>query len=113
MDGLTFSSRGISLGGAQPVTVQGPTLPNSGQGAPSAGAPPPAPSHAASPAAVTPAFVVDFSGSTPGSYVLDWRDPVTKAVIVQVPMRTALAQFVGLEGAGTPEHVGKRVDTTA
>ncbi|HUZ74283.1 MAG TPA: hypothetical protein VMU87_14975 [Stellaceae bacterium] len=88
-------------------------MPGSGQAAPSTGVPPSAPSHAVSRAAVTPAFVVDFSGSTPGSYVLDWRDPVTDTVIVQVPMRTALAQFAGLKSAATPKQVGKRLDTTA
>jgi hypothetical protein len=66
-------------------------------------APDPAPASA-------PAFVVDFSGVS-GSYVLDWRDPKTHSVLVQVPMRTALAQLPG--GAATPEHVGTLINTTA
>jgi hypothetical protein len=108
MDGPSFSSRGISLGGAQPVVIQKPSTPDSGRTGQGAGVSSPAVSNA-----VTPACVVDFSGSRPGRYVLDWRDPTTKTVLVQVPMRTAFAQLAGLEGAATPEHVGTRLDTTA
>jgi hypothetical protein len=62
-------------------------------------------------AAVSPSFVVDFSNGVSGGYVLDWRDPSTQQVLVQVPMRTALPQFV--TAAAPPAPVGKHVNTEA
>jgi len=59
------------------------------------------------PSATGPSFVPDFSVS--GGFVLDWRDPTTKQVLVQVPMRTALASFGGAEKADA--LVGQQVNT--
>ena len=108
MDGPSFPSRGITPRGAQPAISLGPSLPGSGRAASSSGAPQ-VPPHTTTPAAITPACVVDFSGSGPGSYVLDWRDPATKQVLVQVPMRTAFASFAGADKTATA--VGQQVNT--
>lgn len=62
-------------------------------------------------AAASPSFVVDFANGQSASYVLDWRDPETQQVLVQLPMRSALPQFAAAAGA-TPQ-VGKHVDTAA
>lgn len=107
MDGLSVPSQGYSPIGVQPLEpTPSPSLLSRDQ-APSA-----APTAGVSSRAIAlsvPAFTVDFSGVS-GGYVLDWRDPRTHAVLVQVPMRTA---FPHLDGAATPEHVGTRLDTTA
>jgi hypothetical protein len=57
--------------------------------------------------ASSPSFVPDFSNG--GGYVLDWRDPATKQVLVQVPMRTALASFAGADKSDA--SVGQQVNT--
>lgn len=56
-----------------------------------------------------PSFVPDFSIGDAASFVLDWRDPSTKQVLVQVPMRTALASFAGADKTGSV--VGQQVNT--
>lgn len=82
-----------------------------GTTAPGTAAPgPPAPGTAAA-AAASPSFVVDFSSGVSGGYVLDWRDPATRQVLVQVPMRSALPQFATVASASV--QVGKHVDTEA
>jgi hypothetical protein len=68
--------------------------------------PQPAPSLAS---AAAPSFVPDFSIGGAASFVLDWRDPTTKQVLVQVPMRTALASFAGADK--TDAMVGQQVNT--
>ena len=113
MNGLLVPPPAYTQAGVQPPEAKPPTPPPD-SAPPVAVAvtvqtpPTPQPTRASAPASA-PAFVVDFSGVS-GSYVLDWRDPKTHSVLVQVPMRTALAQ---IPGAATPEHVGTLVNTTA
>jgi len=109
MDGPSFPSQGYTLPGVTPTSA-----PASAAGKPPAPqqqtpAPTVSKASAAPPPPSTPAFVVAFSQDLSGGYVLDCRDPKTNAVLVQVPMRSAFTQ---MEGAATPEHVGKHVDTT-
>jgi hypothetical protein len=55
--------------------------------------------------------VPDFTSGLAGSYVIDYRDPDTDQVVVQVPMRTAFAGFADANSAAT--KVGKTLDTEA
>ena len=110
MDGQTVSSPGYAIRSVQPVTLRAATTSVAVQSPPSGSSA----SQTASPAiAVAPVVTVDFSGSKPGSYVLDWRDPTTHAVLLQVPMQSVLSTTPGLKGAATPEQIGTHVDTTA
>lgn len=113
VDNVSFPSAGYASVGAQPADSAAPASPP----APApADTQPPVPGtaapHAIAPAAAAaPSFVVDFSSGVSASYVLDWRDPTTRQVLVQVPMRTALPQFAAAMAA--PAQVGKHVDTAA
>lgn len=66
---------------------------------------------AAPPPSRGPTVVPDFGGGVSGTIVLDYRDPETDQVLVQVPMRSALPQFAA--AAGASPKVGKTVDTEA
>lgn len=108
MNGLLVPPQGLTSASVQPVEVKPQTPPDL---APPVAVPAVQPvKQPAQPAPTSaPAFVVDFSGGVSAGYVLDWRDPRTHSVLVQVPMRTA---FAPLSGAATPEHVGTHIDTT-
>ncbi|SRR5579885_22088 len=109
MDGPSFPSQAYTLPSVSPTDARTP--PARGDAAsPQTRDPGTAQSQAAPPPSNGPGFVVAFSPDLSGGYVLDYRDPKTDVVLVQVPMRSAFAQ---MEGAATPEHVGKLVDTTA
>jgi hypothetical protein len=54
--------------------------------------------------------VLDFAHGLSAAYVLDWRDPSSGQVLVQIPMRTAFQQ--GMPDANQGQ-VGKNVDTEA
>jgi len=73
----------------------------------------PAPQAPSAPVAeMTPACVPDFSGSLSGDYVLDWRDPTTHTVLVQIPMRTALSVISGATAAPATGLVGRHLNET-
>ncbi len=99
-------------GGYAPVGIQ------PAESAPAPSSPAPAADQtqvrpAAAPAAAAagaPSLVLDFSQGLSAAYVLDWRDPETDQVLVQIPMRTAFQQFTP---AATSSQVGKHVDTAA
>ena len=120
VDGISSQGTGYTPASVQAPSVAAPTAPLPGQ-LPAPGAstiavsglapvssfsPQPGPG----PASVTgPSFVPDFSIGDASGYVLDWRDPATKQVLVQVPMRTAFASFAGADKTATP--VGQQVNT--
>lgn len=58
-----------------------------------------------------PTVSPDFSSAVGGRVVLDYRDPATNQVILQVPMRSALSQIAGAASVAAP--VGTHVDTKA
>jgi hypothetical protein len=100
VESVSLSSTSYASVGVQPAADAQPSLPV---------APPQPVSSAAAATGQTaspPGFVPDF---TNGTIVLDWKDPVSDQVLVQVPMRTALANFAGSEAA--PAQVGKLVNT--
>ena len=112
VDSVSFPSAGYAFAGVQPAESVTPLATSAdhqplvpGTAAPGAGSP-----GTATAAAASPSFVVDFSSGVSGGYVLDWRDPTTRQVLVQVPMRTALPQFAD---ATASAQVGKHVDTAA
>jgi hypothetical protein len=55
--------------------------------------------------------VVDFSSGVSSSYVIEWRDPSTHEVLLQLPMRSALPQTVA--SAPAASGVGHHVNTAA
>lgn len=112
VDSVSFPSAGYASVGGQPPEIAAPSAapPDHQPAAPGIAAPAVA-AAAAVAAAVSPSFVVDFSSGVSGGYVLDWRDPSTQQVLVQVPMRTALPQFA--TAAAPPAPVGKHVNTEA
>jgi hypothetical protein len=81
-------------GNAAPVSAPA-TAPDQGQVKPAVGA---------------PSLTLDFSQGLAAGYVLDWRDPITNQVLVQIPMRTAFQQFSPPSGT---RQTGKTVDTEA
>ena len=102
VDGVSFSVGGSYAPiGVQPVESAPAVAP-----APTP-TPTPAPAPAANPNA--PSLVLDFSQGLSTGYVLDWRDPETDQVLVQIPMRTAFQQFT----PSSSGQVGKHVDTEA
>jgi hypothetical protein len=85
--------------------------------APPPSSPAPAPASVSSqgqgqarPDAAAPSLVLDFAHGLSAAYVLDWRDPSSGQVLVQIPMRTAFQQ--GMPDANQGQ-VGKNVDTEA
>jgi hypothetical protein len=58
-----------------------------------------------------PTVSPDFTSAVAGRVVLDYRDPATHQVILQVPMRSALSQIAG--AASVSATVGTHVDTKA
>jgi hypothetical protein len=58
-----------------------------------------------------PTVSPDFTSAVAGTVVLDWRDPATHQVILQVPMRSALSQIA--VAASVSPAVGSHVDTKA
>jgi hypothetical protein len=95
-------TRGYAPIGVQPV-----------ESAPTPSSPAPAPAQGQGLTrtdAEAPSLVLDFSQGLSAAYVLDWRDPSTGQVLVQIPMRTAFQQGMPSANAG---QVGKTVDTEA
>ena len=114
VDGVSFpGTGGYAPIGVQPVeSAQAPSSPVSAP-APAAALAPAATqgqAHAVTPSAAAPSLTLDFSQGLAAGYVLDWRDPTTDQVLVQIPMRTAFQQIAP---AGTVRQVGKTVDTNA
>jgi hypothetical protein len=107
MAGPSVSSQGYTLPGVTPLDIRTPAA--RGEAAATQTPAPAATANAAAAPSLAPGFVVEFPQGLAGGYVLDYRDPKTNTVLVQVPMRSAFTQ---MEGAATPEHVGKLVDTT-
>jgi len=102
VEGVSFSANGYAAAHAQAVPPRG----DAPQGAPTAPKPPSAPS---APPSGGQAFVPDFARGVSAAYVLDWRDPASQQVLVQVPMRTALAQVAGADPSVVV--IGTHVDT--
>jgi hypothetical protein len=120
MDGPTFPSPAYTLSSVTATNVNPPASQGDATGAQTHESNTNAPtSSTSSPARPTssgplgdgaPGFAIAFPAGMAGQYVLDCRDPKTNAVLVQVPLYSALTQ---IEGAATPEHCGKHVDTVA
>jgi hypothetical protein len=120
VDGISSQGASYTPATVPAQSVAPPTAPAPGQtpapGFPAVAVPGlnPAPGFAPQPApslagAAGPSFVPDFSIGDAAGFVLDWRDPTTKQVLVQVPMRTALASFAGADKTDTA--VGQQVNT--
>lgn len=110
MDGPSLPSSGYTLPGVTPTDVKPPAQRSSDSAVTGEPVTPPTPPTPPAPLpTAAPGFSIAFPPGMSGQYVLDCRDPKTNAVLVQVPMRSALRQ---MEGAATPEQVGKNVDTT-
>ena len=100
VDGVSFPvGGGYAPIGIQPVESAPATVP----------APAPAPVPAPVASSSSPSLVLDFSQGLSTGYVLDWRDPTTDQVLVQIPMRTAFRQFTPASSG----QVGKHIDTEA
>jgi hypothetical protein len=115
MDGPSIQSHGYTLPSVPPTDVRTPAPRSDATAVTDAAASPstaPNPTLGATPPVGmgAPGFAIAFPQGMAGQYVLDCRDPKTNAVLVQVPMCSAFTQ---IEGAATPEHVGKNVDTLA
>ncbi len=111
MDGPSFPSQSYPIAGVQTADKL-----SAASGIASA---PPAPSVSSASSApsgpitaATPGCVPDFSGSLTGDYVLDWRDATTHTVLVQIPMRTALAVIAGNGAAAATGQVGRHLNET-
>lgn len=95
VDGVSFPAAGYLPAGAQPAANRQPTpIPPSAQPSP--------PTHAAD----APSVVVDFSAGASSSYVIEWRDPSTHEVLLQLPMRSALPQTANSAPAARPAGHG-------
>ncbi len=103
VDSVSFPvTRGYAPSGVQPADSAPP---------PSSPAPQPQQTQGqARSDAGMPSLVLDFAQGLSAAYVLDWRDPATGQVLVQIPMRTAFQQ--GMPDANSGQ-VGKNVDTEA
>lgn len=101
IDGASFPQQGYAPVGAQLAESAAPAPPAQAQATPQS---------APEPDSGVPACVPDFSSGLSGGYVLEWLEPTTHAVLVQLPMRTALAQFAELDG-GSAGQVGRHLDT--
>jgi len=101
VDSVSFPTAGYVSVGPQPTeNAQSLPLPTeSAQPAP------------ASQGADAPSVVVDFSSGVSSSYVIEWRDPSTHAVLLQLPMRSALPQTTA--SAHAASGVGHHVNTAA
>jgi hypothetical protein len=113
MDGVAFPSQSYTPVGVPAAETAVPTPSAAVTPSPAAAVPAAADPHqtpAPAPQAGNSAFVPDFSSGFASSYVLDWRDPTTHAILVQVPMRTALRQFAEISGGA---KAGGTVDTEA
>jgi hypothetical protein len=104
VDGVSFRAGGYTASGVQ----SGPPRGDAVGGASAAPKPASAPSATGTGA---PTVVTDFSHGLSATYVLDWRDPNTQQILVQVPMRTALAQIAGSTPPIIP--IGQTIDTAA
>jgi hypothetical protein len=104
VDGVSIPASGYAAPGVQSGAPPGSAVPGVSVAPKSA----PAPS---APGSDAPTVVPDFSHGLSATYVLDWRDPDTHQILVQVPMRTALAQFAGSAPSAAP--IGQHVDTAA
>ena len=91
VDSVSFPvTRGYAPAGVAPAdSAPPPSSPSS----PSSPAPASSQGQARSDAAA-PSLVLDFSHGLSAAYVLDWRDPSTGQVLVQIPMRTAFQQGI-------------------
>jgi hypothetical protein len=109
VDSVSLQTIGYASSGIQPVetAAQASALPPSAP-APASGVQDPAPAAKPAASASGPSLVLDFSHGASSGYVLDWRDPSSNQVLVQIPMRSALAQL-----AGAPDQTGKHVNTEA
>jgi hypothetical protein len=101
VDSVSFPTAGYVSVGPQP-TENAQSLPLPAQSAQ------PAPS---SHGAEDPSVVVDFSNGLSSSYVIEWRDPSTHEVLLQLPMRSALPQTPA--SAPASSGIGHHVDTAA
>jgi hypothetical protein len=111
MDGPSFPSQSYPLAGVQTADRL-----SAASGVASAAPAPSLPSATSAPSgpitAAIPACVPDFSGTLTGDYVLDWRDPTTHTVLVQIPMRTALAVIDSSAAAAATGQVGHHLNET-
>jgi hypothetical protein len=105
VDSVSLATAGYASAGAQPAESVQPLPADNQRPLPAAQA------VAPQQAAALPRVVVDFANGVAGSYVLDWRDPETQQVLVQLPMRSALSHLAG--AANPPSPVGQHVDTEA
>jgi len=112
VDSVAFPvTRGFAPIGVQPVESAPPPpspAPPSVSPVPQAASGQSQPRADAAPQA--PSLVLDFAKGLSGAYVLDWRDPDSGQVLVQIPMRSAFQQGTFAANAG---QVGKTVDTEA
>lgn len=109
LDGVTSPAPGYASVGYQPAETVPVPAAQTPQPVTPVAAPVPAPQQQQQSSQRGPTVVPDFASGVAGSYVLDWRDQAGQ-VLVQIPMRTAFAQFANA-GAGT--KLGKTVDTEA
>jgi hypothetical protein len=111
VDSVSLATAGYASAGAQPAESVQPLPADNQPPLPAALAVAPQQAAALPRAAAAPSVVVDFANGVAGSYVLDWRDPETQQVLVQLPMRSALSHLAG--AANPPSPVGQHVDTEA
>ena len=100
VDGVSFPTAGFVSVGSQP-TENAQSLPQQ-SGVEHAPATPGADA--------APSVVVDFSSGVSSSYVIEWRDPTTHEVLMQLPMRSALPQS---SAHASTASVGQHVNTQA
>lgn len=111
VDSVAFPvTRGYAPVGVQPVESAPPAPSVAPVSAPSQGQGQGQGQGQARSDAGSPSLVLDFAHGLSGKYVLDYRDPSSGQVLVQIPMRTAFQQGILAANAG---QVGKNVDTEA
>jgi len=101
VDSVSFPTAGYVSVGAQP-TENAQSLPS-----PTESGQPAAAVHGAD----APSVVVDFSNGVSSSYVIEWRDPTTHEILLQLPMRSALPQTAATAPASS--GIGQHVNATA
>jgi hypothetical protein len=95
VDSVSFPTAGYVSVGPQPLeNAQSLPLPTETANAQVA------PAHAAA-----PSVVVDLSSSVSSSYVIEWRDPATHELLLQLPMRSAMPQTAAPAAGGVGHHV--------
>jgi hypothetical protein len=97
-----------------PVAAQPPRQSSTVAAAPAAAGPAPALAHAPAPppGPGNAPYQLSYDAETQ-RYILESRDPVTGAIIFQLPPQTALGQIEASRSASAPTRLGRRVDQSA